>query len=525
MLELGDPLPARSQRRGLQATALLMALYCVLMLAYLFSLQATLNTHAEDMGIMDQVLWNTTHGHFWRQTICNPVSDVNCLGNVSRWGIHFEPLMLTLVPLYWIVPGVRTLQVVQVLGVAAGALPAYLLASRRLRNAAAGVAFAAYYLVMPALRSAVTSDFHMVTLAAPALVFALWFLYSGNARGVVIASLVAMATKEQVPLDVFMLGLFALAGWGRRYLRLGVGLLGLAVGWAVLALVVIHLNSPLGLSPTAARYAGLAPTVARLPDVFTDPLRRDYLLDLVDNTGGLGVLAPWSLVLALPSAILNALSPYANQYSGGFQYNADIAPFLFLAALEGWRLLQHLLRLVERHLRRIFGQPAPLRVVLASLAVPLALSVLLPTPQTRAIDPNTGTAWPTPTPHTQLAQRFFNEIPATASVSAQGYLVPHLSHRTAIYQFPDGMSDAQYIFVDVTGNAYPAATDEDYVQNVLGLLDSGDFTLVDAQDGYILLQRNPIPGISAPVALPADFCLQSDDTPNGQVFCAAASIP
>ena len=52
------------------------------------------------MGIMDQALWNTLHGAILHQTICNSISDTNCLGDVSRFAIHFEPIMLPLSLLY-----------------------------------------------------------------------------------------------------------------------------------------------------------------------------------------------------------------------------------------------------------------------------------------------------------------------------------------------------------------------------------------------------------------------------------------
>src|SRR5207248_9015957 len=44
--------------------------------------------------------------------------------------------------------------------------------------------------------------------------------------------------------------------------------------------------------------------------------------------------------------------------------------------------------------------------------------------------------WPYITHHTQLAQRFIDMIPPTASVSAQSRLVPHVSQRLNVYMFP-----------------------------------------------------------------------------------------
>ncbi|HEX8983183.1 MAG TPA: DUF2079 domain-containing protein, partial [Ktedonobacterales bacterium] len=125
---------------------------------YLWAVHDAYLTHAEDMATMAQALWNTTHGAFLRDTVCNIISDTNCLGDVSRFAIHFEPIMLPLAALYALIPTPKLLQFVQVAVVASGALPVYWLASRRLRSALLGVAFALLYLLYPPLQSAVTYD-------------------------------------------------------------------------------------------------------------------------------------------------------------------------------------------------------------------------------------------------------------------------------------------------------------------------------------------------------------------------------
>jgi uncharacterized membrane protein len=330
---LGDPPPRRAERIGLLGVAVIAVTYTAIIFAYVFRLQNGEGTHGEDLGIMDQVLWNTVHGNFWHQTICNPISDMNCLGNVSRWGIHFEPSMLLLVPIYWFGGGPHALQFVQVAGVALGALPAYWLGSRRLGHIACGWALALIYLLMPVLYSAVTTDFHMVTLAAPALLFALYFLYTRQDGPFIVVCIFALGTKEQIALDVLMLGVAAIAMQGRW--RLGLLISGVAIGWGALALIIIHIASPLGASPTAVRYDGLGATLARIPALLLDPARRTYLGTLLLNAGGVGILAPWVVLLAAPSILLNALSNTPAQYSGQHQYNADIAPFLLVALLEG----------------------------------------------------------------------------------------------------------------------------------------------------------------------------------------------
>src|SRR6185437_1691738 len=81
------------------------------------------------------------------------------------------------------------------------------LAMRRLRSPFAGIVFAAAYLLFPALQAAVTDDFHAVTLSVAFLLFALYFMLSRNNVGLVIACLLALSTKEEIPLDVALIGL------------------------------------------------------------------------------------------------------------------------------------------------------------------------------------------------------------------------------------------------------------------------------------------------------------------------------
>jgi len=243
------------QRIGLAVVTIFAIVFTVFFSAYLFARQDAYLTHAEDLGIMDQALWNTLHGAPLHQTICNIVSDTNCIGDVSRLAIHFEPIMFVVSLLYLVAPSPKTLELFQALVVACGVFPTYWIASRRLRSVIAGVAFAALYLLYPALQAAVTYDFHAVTLSAAFLMFALYFMLSRNNVGLYIACLLALSTKEELPLAVALIGL-SVALLQRRW-RVGYCVVAMALVWLVVELVVMHLASPLGHSPTASRYAQL----------------------------------------------------------------------------------------------------------------------------------------------------------------------------------------------------------------------------------------------------------------------------
>jgi len=81
-------------------------------------------SHAFDLGNMDQAVWNTAHGQPLRFT------DMSVHGRVltDRLAIHVEPLLAVFAPLYLVYPHVSVLLVAQAVVVASGAVPAYLLA-------------------------------------------------------------------------------------------------------------------------------------------------------------------------------------------------------------------------------------------------------------------------------------------------------------------------------------------------------------------------------------------------------------
>lgn len=543
------------------------AAFAVYFAAYTFALHDAYKTFGEDLGIMDQALWNTVHGAPLHQTICNSFSDTNCLGDVSRLAIHFEPIMFVISLLYVIVPSPKTLQLLQALVVASGAFPAYWLASRKLRSALAGVAFAAIYLLFPALQAAVTYDFHAVTLSAAFLMFALYFMLARNNVGLVIACVLALSTKEEVPLDVIMIGL-SVALLQRRW-RLGAGLVALALVWIGVEFPIMHAASPLGMSPTAGRYDYLKhssiPSILR-EHVF-DRGGIYYLRTLLSPAAYLPLLCPWALAIAAPAIGLNLLSDYPSMRTGMYHYNAEIVPVLVFAAIEavallaaigGWlahrygpvlrrvpvlhgvayalTLLYGLILGAFHGVRLVLETPGNAitgvhatpfdvthtqgtverqlatvpfaRVVMAALTL-LALFFGIYEQSARGALPwANGVSWPEQTAHTRLADTLLPLIPDDASVSAQAALVPHVSHRRFIYQFPYKANEADYVFLDVTGDLYPYSLQPyRYVDEVQKLLDSHTYHVVAAKDGYLLLARGTAPDANPanPYGLPDSF--------------------
>ncbi len=509
--------------------------FSIFFISYLVGRHDAYLSHAEDLGIMDQAIWSTLHGQLFHQTICNTIGDTNCvsLAGISRFAIHFEPILFVMSLLYVVFPSPKTLIVVQTLVVAAGAFPAFWLARLRLRNEWAAVVIAVLYLLYPAQQQATIYDFHAVTFTAALLMFVLYFLYTRRTVWMLVFALLAMACKEEIPGIVALCGVWCII-FQQRW-RAGGALIVMALAWLGLAVFIIHHASPTGSPLLASRYTGLGASPvdivrnillhpkAVLEQHVLDHAHAFYLRTLFNPVGYIALLAPWIWLLALPTLVLNLFSSNVQMYTGLFQYSAEIVPILIFSTIEAIVLILYAVRLVTMRLTKRTGVASiggvestgmrtfvggrggnwkPSDVVRGGVLVVLLVGILFSmyhADETRGSLPFTqGFSWPMTSAHTQLAQTFEQQIPADASVSAQSALVPHISHRKDIYLFPYGDSSAQYIFLDVTSDKYPFYTSLDYIRAVKKVLLSGHYGIVDAKDGYLLLKQGlPKPPLSA----------------------------
>ncbi|HEU5228073.1 MAG TPA: DUF2079 domain-containing protein [Ktedonobacteraceae bacterium] len=537
--------------------------FSVFFISYMIARQNAFGLNAEDFGIMDQAIWNTLHGNMLHQTICNIVTDTNCYttDGVSRFAIHFEPILFPISLLYLLWPDPKVLLVVQTLVVASGAFPAFWLARLRLRNELAAVAIAVLYLLYPAQQQATVSDFHAVTFTAALLLFTLYFMYTRRTVWLFVFAILAMACKEEIPLVICMFGLWTIV-FQQRW-RSGLALVVLSLAWFALAFQMFHLFSPTGHPLLAARYGGLGngpvqivANIVRHPFGFVKLYvlssgRRTYLDTLLSPTLYLPLLAPWVLIMAVPSLAINLLSSNFQMYSGLFQYNAEIVPILIFSTIEAIVLILWLVSLIAARWRARQQTPAVemaapaqswrfARVVHGGVLVVLLGLILFSTLRWDddfhgQLPFSKGFAWPTISTHLTLANDFISKIPADASVSAQTHLVTHLSHRAKIYLFPYGADSADYVLLDVTSDIYPYSVPRDYVNAVKKVLFSGNYGLVAAQNGYLLLKRGlPPPGVASSSIAPSGQDLENSLTSLGAnlpdsfcsyIYASSAAVP
>ncbi len=494
-------------RRFFSVPRLIRLLLGLMMLGYalFFSVQLILHfysfgSRALDLGNMGQTIWNTAHGNLFHQT--------NQPGAVSRLSLHVEPMLLLVSPLYWLYPSPEILFVFQSVVVALGAIPVFALTRRKLGSEGLALAFAAVYLLFPAVQAATLLDFHAVTLTPTLLIAAFYFMESRRPGWFALFAVLAVACKEEITLLITMMGLYAL--FVNRQKKLGLAVLaatGLWVGLAVFVIPPIFAGTE---NIHWSRYGHLGEGALNIvlnlflqPQLFIRQLiavdALGYLRLLLAPTAYMALLSPLTLLLAAPSLGINLLSDFPPmQRVNSLIYAAPLVPAVMISSIYG---TAHLRRWVEWGSGKIAAHRRLPVSLLNGLLGALVLAASLIYHSYFGYFPGGGQyrGWEEVTAHHRLAGQIFAQIPAEAKLSAMDRLNPHVSGRETLYIF-DRIDDADHILLDVTLDSWPLhpVALRDRVTDFL----ANGFGVAAAVDGYLLLAKNR-PDL--PTTLPAEF--------------------
>ncbi len=487
----------------------LIAAYALFFSLVTLQKHAAYQTTAFDLGNMDQAVWGTLHGRLL------PYTNWDTEG--TRLGYHVDPILMLLSPFYLLHAGAEMLLILQSLILALGAWPVYALSRRVFSRAIAGeaaasntgravelpaLAFAASYLLFPALEAANMFDFHPTALVAPLLAFAFYFVESRRHRALFATALLIMACKEDMTLVVIALGAYTIlrAFWNARSdpfvpRRAGVvaGLALILAGglWFLTAVygVIPHFNVA-GKSPYLGGYVAVGGSPAGiLRTLFTDPAKiaavvltpekLTYLRNLFTPVLFTSLFAPLTLLPMLPTLALNLLSHNVTLYTlEKYHYAAPLVPSVVISAAYGSAFL---VRFVIKRWPRVTAESAGVGISAAVLLASLMYH------GGHGFTPlGARFRWYEITPHARLGDTLVREIPPGVPVSAQSKLNPHLSNRSLIYMFPK-IADAEYVLFDVSVDSWPVHPSD--VRKTFDELIAGDYGVLDANDGFILLKR------------------------------------
>lgn len=390
---------------------------------------------AYDFGFFDQVVWNTSRGDWFETSFV----EYNFLGQ------HFEPVLLLFAGLYRLGAGPETMLLAQSLCAGAAAIPLFHATSRLTGSRGTGLALAIAYLLNPALHRALDFDFHPEVMAFPLVFGAVYLIAVSRPWASVATILPVLLLKEDMAILVLA---FAAICWFRQH-RQQARFLGVAgLTWVAVVMFAFMPAVRGGPSDLNQRYAYLTrdtepasrPAVAawRATDRLTTSTAPGAL-ELEATLAGLALLHPAALLAAVP-AVLNGLSGHPEQSQLDLHYG--VLPLALSVVAAAFALGDIA---AGRRWGRIPGRRwSGLRMPAANsvLVIAAASSFLVASPFSPLAERGTpGEA------HRRSLAEAIEQIPDDASLSAQGTLLPHLSQRREVWEFPD-IRDSDYIIVD-----------------------------------------------------------------------------
>lgn len=451
-------------------TFLFAFLFAVLFAGLGVSNHRNYGTWSYDMGIYDQGIWLISRGEQFMS-----------VRGMNFWGHHFNLIAYLFVPFYWMgLGGPELLYVVQAIALAWAAFPVYLIARDKFAKPWIGFLFALVYLLYAPVQWISWAMFHPEALVIAPFLYAWWFATKERWGWFLAMVLLALSTREDVALAVMMLGV-VLAIYMRaapNYRRIlwrcaGTFVLG-AVWYLVAGRLLVLFNDgkePFYITYFYGNYGDTGPEVVETmllhPDrVVSDAVQHDRLKfykQLGWPLAWLPLFNPLALLMAVPQmlASVTSLSPYSRMIN--YQYTSVMIAPLMISSIHGGHMLYRF---------RPARWSLPIAMVLCALVSNIAWA---PSPIGQ---PGNYYAWAQNSPRRPSLDHAVSLIPDDASVSASYQLVPHMSHRHEVYDWPNPF------WASVWGNddcgRLPDPTTVEYVALDQSQIGSGNYLLYES---------------------------------------------
>jgi uncharacterized membrane protein len=378
-------------------------------------------TYGFDLGIYDQATW-----------LLSRFQSFITVRGLPVFGNHANFILVAFVPFYRLGAGPGFLLVVQVLAQASGAVALYLLARDRWGDRWLALLPAAALLLNPTYQFLTWEFFHPDALAVAPVVLAYWAARAHRWRWFAFAAVLAVACKEDVALVVAAMGVVIAL---RENVRVGVVTTVAATAWYLVATRVLMPAALGGLNPFYDAFFGelganageVIRTVLTNPrkplDLATRPDRLSYYRLMLVPVAFLPLASLSSFFVALPILAVNALAsfPYTRDFK--YHYSALIVAGALIATVEA--------------IARLGRKPNTRRSLAALVAASALTTSVAWGPSPIAVNYRAG-YWPLiPGSRLPTLEAAVAMVPPDASVSATYSFVPHLTHRTNVYDWPE----------------------------------------------------------------------------------------
>lgn len=310
---------------------LFLMIFFSVFLFYAWYAHTNLKTSLFDLGLQEQVIWNTSEGRFFESS---PEVE-NFLGD------HFSLLFIPVAWIYKIFPFTLTLFIIQCLSITIGILGFFKLTQLKIKSPKTRLLILMGILLYWPLSGALTFDFHEITLAFPLLAWGIYFIEKKRDGILKFALLfLAMLAKEDVGIFVGMLGLFYFLFKKQKW---GAVLFVFGITWSILTIFVFmpHFRSNES-SDTLMRYSylrGLFSNPIETIKTFVSTAKVLYLFKIFIPFLPIIFIFPKALLLLGPSFAINFLSQEPSMVSASVHYDVVISAGIFFLNILAWENL------------------------------------------------------------------------------------------------------------------------------------------------------------------------------------------
>ncbi len=429
-------------------------------------------TFGYDLGLFEQVIWHYAHFQI-------PSSSIRGVGNIL--GDHFSPILIFLVPLYWIIPSPYSLLIAQAALLSLSVFPIYWFAEKKLgiKNA---ILISISYSIYWGIQSTVGFDFHEVAFAVPIISFALYAIWQKKEWVYIPLILLLLLVKEDMTILVAFLGIYLIL---KKEWKQGIILFisGVIVFYLLTKVVIPAFSGGVGYSywnysalgqdlPHAVLSIILHPFTF-IHTLFTPGQKALTIFLIFLPLLFLSLFSPL-VILEIPLLFERFLSSVSLNWSVRGHYTATITPVLFFAAIDA-------LVIFSRY--KLFSK---IRIYLLLCILSINIASIAVFPFKQLFEPSSFML-------SQVQQTGYialSYIPSSASVIAQNPLVSHLAQRNNIYVigYSRKVYDADYIIVSDSLDVWPLGSFKQIQEIINDRLQHG-YVYVFNKDGWEVIKR------------------------------------
>jgi uncharacterized membrane protein len=295
-----------------------------------------------DLSLTAQTMWNLSHGSTF----------------VSLYGGHFlanhaELIAFLITPLYYLFPHPLTLVYLNLFSFFLGSLLLYRISRAKIPTLFSLVVMI-LFIIHPSNIFMLMYEFHFESLSV-GLIFAIFYaIQKEKYKLFLLSCLILCSLKENMPLIVFMFGVYCLIFKHTQRMKWGGSaiILGLAVFVIDMYFIIPHYRQNLGSGETLylymyADWGKSIPEIIwnimvhpnRLFKVITALPNLQYLEILFSSCGIFSIFSPQISFIALPVLMQNLLSTTLSFKTVFFHFQSSVIPIIFVGAVYSFSAL------------------------------------------------------------------------------------------------------------------------------------------------------------------------------------------